>query len=82
MTETVLNLPLAIVVKRYGILHLKTEAADWCTDNCNGLWSTRAELDPNARHTPAYKLGRWDGCVNKIEFELERDALLFKMFWL
>lgn len=34
------------------------------------------------KHHPQYRRGTWDGIVYRVTFDSERDATLFKLFWL
>ena len=58
------------------------EIAAWCSANCRSFWDVEAYMVPNARHMPTYRMGMWDGMAFKALFISERDATLFKVFWL
>lgn len=57
---------------------------EWLVANCEDDWLlTKSDVTLDyARHTPQYKTGRWDGRAYQVNFVSERDAALFKMFFL
>jgi hypothetical protein len=36
---------------------------------------------PSAKYSPAFKLGMWNGLVDKIQFETPSDLMLFLLRW-
>ncbi len=51
----------------------------WMNTTCKGFWFLTSQV---MKHHPQYRRGTWDGIVYRVTFDSERDATLFKLFWL
>lgn len=70
---------MTIHLTSYHHVHLRgsreivREAVNWCFDNCSEGWSLERMDDPQPDT---------DGWASiQVEFEADRDAVLFKTFW-
>lgn len=55
------------------------DVALWMDTTCKGFWFLTSQV---MKHHPQYRRGTWDGIVYRVTFDSERDATLFKLFWL
>lgn len=55
------------------------DVALWMDTTCKESWFITSSV---MRHHPQFRLGTWDGIVYRVTFDSERDATLFKLFWL